>query len=86
MGYQNEVCKIARLSRTVLIVRNIAGNLGRKYVVLMGTCQEMRILRPIKLSFCCKKNFFNIKMAASSQSFHIQKKKWIREYKKSPSN
>lgn len=57
MGYQNEVYKIARLSRTVLTVRNIVGNLGRKYVVLMGTCQEMRILRPTKLSFCCQKKF-----------------------------
>lgn len=52
MGYQNEVYKTARPSRNVLTVRNIVENLGRRYIVLMDNCQEMRIIRPKKLSFC----------------------------------
>ena len=83
-GDQNEVQKIAKQRRNVLtrlrqldVLQKIQG----KGVVLMGTCQEIRTLRPTKLRFCCQKKLKNM----SKWQEVPYSEKWVTECKKRPS-
>lgn len=65
-------------------VKNI-GNFGGRYVALMGTCQEMRILRPTRLKFCRppprkRKTYQN----GSCHSKLPHSEKWVVVYRKKP--